>query len=475
MNTKAIAKAIPGKALTMAQSICLAVLLLVICFTSFGSMFTLDVDMDAESRVEVAKMINDMSGDKAVNVEIPEKIEVSLPFMIKSVGAIGDVVKSVSEMAKDAKEADGYDDSEALDEKTNDMKDTAKNIVSQDLVNLIVFFFALFASFKSSIVLGLCHLFLLAMVFVVPIVALINTLIGVIGLLCNLKEPNNAMRRVSNGFSGVLAMFPLLLLVKLLIPDLQLGSGIVTMLVMCCIGLGVSLVCSRLKYYEKPDFKYLNVMQGLSACSLGAFLLFFLNIANSDIMATIFKRLGSYAVNEVKNTVASAAAKQTQSPDVLPILLVLVFVVVLFLTVNYLAQIFTRLACMSKSKSDSHIVTTSIALLVIVIPVILMNTEFELKLNDADSSAFVMVCVGLILMLAIEIVMKALSKSLCGDVPAERRKEIVTGSYVYEEAVEAPAEEVAAEEAVEAPVEEVIAEEAPVEEATEAPVEEETK
>ena len=115
MNTKAIAKAIPGKALTMAQSICLAVLLLVICFTSFGSMFTLDVDMDAESRVEVAKMINDMSGDKAVNVEIPDKIEVSLPFMIKSVGAIGDVVKSVSEMAKDAKEADGYDDSEALD------------------------------------------------------------------------------------------------------------------------------------------------------------------------------------------------------------------------------------------------------------------------------------------------------------------------------------------------------------------------
>ena len=462
MNSKVLAKAIPGKILTMAQSIGLAVLLLVICFASFGSMFTMDVDLDLEARIEITEMINDMSGDDAEDIEIPEKIEVSLPFMIKSIGSIGDVIKSASEMAKDADEAD-------VEEKVEDAEDLAKDVMSQDFVNLIVFFMALFSSFGSSFVLGICHIFLLSLVFIVPITALVNMLIGGIGLLRNLQEPDVAITKVSKGFSGVLGMFPLLLLVKVLIPELQLGGGIVTILVMCCIGLAISLVCSRLKYYEKPDFKYLNVLQILSACSLGAFLIFFFNMANSSIMATIFKRLGSYAVKEV----GSALVKEKESPDLIPMLLVLVFVVVLFMIINYLEQIFTRLTCMSKSKSDTHIVTTVIGLAIIVIPMILMNSEeFALKFSDADSSAFTMVCVGLVLMLVIEIVLKILSKSLCADVSADRRKEIVTGAYVYVDTEEAPAAEEAVAE--EAPAEEApaVAEEAPVEEA---PAEEEAK
>ena len=463
MNSKALAKAIPGKILTMAQSIGLAVLLLVICFASFGSMFNMDVNLDAEARVKVVKMINDMSGDGVEDVEIPEKIEVSLPFMIKSIGSIGDVIKSASQMAKDADEAD-------VEEKVEDAEDLAKDVMSQDFVNLIVFFMALFSSFGSSFVLGICHIFLLSLVFIVPITAIVNLLIGGIGLLRNLQEPDVAMTKVSKGFSGVLGMFPLLLLVKVLIPELQLGGGIVTILVMCCIGLAISLVCSRLKYYEKPDFKYLNVLQILSACSLGAFLIFFFNMANSGIMATIFKRLGSYAVKEVGSTLV----KQKESPDMVPMLLVLVFVVVLFMIVNYVVDILTRLTCMSKSKADTHIVTTAIGLAIIVIPVVLMNSEkFALKLSDADSSAFTMVCVGLVLMLVIEIALKILSKSLCSDVSADRRKEIVTGAYVYVDTEEAPAvaEEAPAEEAAaeEAPA---VAEEAPAEEA---PAEEEAK
>ena len=143
-----------------------------------------------------------------------------------------------------------------------------------------------------------------------------------------------------------------------------------------------------------------------------------------------------------------------------------------------MSKIVTRLACMSKSKSSTHIAVTVIGLLAVIAPFILMNTDFNLTLADSEMTAFVLAAIGIVLMLAAEITLKILSDKLCPTVSSKRRKEIVTGSYIYEEATaeEAPVEETPAEEAPaeETPAEETPAEETPAEEtpAEETPAEE---
>ncbi len=477
MFSKSLAKKFPNSLVTRVQGIICLVLLVVIAIMSFGPIFTMDLDPDIADQVETALEKLDSEAD----LEVPETVEVSFPFMIKSIGSLGDLFKTMAGTVKTATGAlkGGVEtmdeaDAEKLQNDMNKAQDDIKNLgKNQDFVNLLAFGIALAASFKSSWILGLCHVFLVTMVFVVPLVAVIRGIMALVSFLKNKDDAARSFRGVARSFVAIVGLLPLILLLKTLIPELQLGSGIMGILYMSIIGLVVCLAASRLKYYDKPEFKYLNVMQIVSACSFGAFMVFFTNMTKSNVMGEMFKQLGKYLLK--------VNVKKIDFEVILPVLLVLAFVIILISVFTYLTQIVTRLTCMSKSKTDSHVVTAVINALVVVIPFVLAKTKLELELSDAVKETFVPACVGLVLMLVVEIAMAVLSKTLCADVSVERRQEIVTGTYSYDLVEEAPAEEAVAEEA---PAEETVAEEAPAEEtvveeasaeeavAEEAPVEE---
>ena len=503
MRSKALAKTLSGKNLTLIQNIICVVLIVVMALTSFGTIFSLEVDLDSETKKSVEDFLSDMKeGDE--KIDIPDEINVSLPFMIRSVGSLADVLKSamdgLKEMNESADRLNNSDDYEEVSDAMDDMKDAEKDMkegmLSQNLVNFAVFIFALGASFKTHWLVGLCNILLMFLVIILPVVCVIAAIRALIALLSKKNDPGKAFHKIAKALGSIIGVFPMLLVVMVMVPEVAFGGAVTGILGMCIAALVVCLVVSRLKYYDKADFTYLNTVQAVSVGSLVAYLIFFTNITKSGFVGTLFKRMGTYTAKEVGNAAANAITKNESAakPDFVPVLLTLVFVVLTISVINYLSQIVTRIACMSKSKSDSHLVTGIFALITAVIPFVLMNhKEFKLELAEKDESTFMVAVVGLVLILVCEIVMMILSKTLCSATPAERRREIVTGAYIYvdteeevvaEEAVaveapaaeEAPAEEAPAEETVaeEAPAEEAVAEEAPVEEAVaeEAPAEE---
>ena len=501
MRSKALAKTLSGKKLTLIQNIICVVLIVVMAFASFGTIFTVKTDLDANTLKSVNDLLSNMKV-KDATIEIPEEIDVSLPFMIRSIGSLADVMKAAIGAAKDTmdnmNDLKNAEDEEAAEEALKGMEDAKNKFEEMDvkpLVEFAVFFFAIFTTFKTHWMVGLCNLLLLFLVFILPLVCIIAAIRALIAIFSKKNDPGQAFHKIAKALGSIIAVFPLLLVVMAMVPEVAFGGAVTSILTMCIIALVVNLVVSRLKYYDKADFTYLNTVQAVSAGSLIAYLVFFTNLIKSGFIKTLFERLGKYTVKEAGNAAVNAITKNETAakPDFVPVLLTLVFVVLTIIVINYLSKIVTRIACMSKSKSDAHLATGIVAAITAVLPFVLMGLEkFKLQVAEKDKSTLTVAVVGLFLILACEIVMMVLSKTLCSATPVERRREIVTGAYIYveaeeevvaEEAVaeEAPAEEAAAEEAPaeeaaaeEAPAEEAVAEEAPAEEAAaeEAPAEE---
>ncbi len=486
---KFLEKFISPKKLTVIHTLVCFALIIVMFFLSFGTIFTLEVGKGGEMVSNVTDMIEELeaeAGEDLPDLEVPTEIDVSFPFIVKSItGGIKvipvlmDSMKEMTEKVEDAENTLNEDaiaesamengaeaTAEEASEKVEDIEKTGIKIaelINQDLINLVCLVMAIMNAFSTNFIVGVCYALILVTVIMVPISCIFNALLCIISMIKNRQNPGKAFHRVGKSFGAIISKFPLILLVKVLVPEVQLGGAIIAMFVAIIVGLVISFLASRLKGYEKAELKYLNVLQICSVVSLVAFLVFFLNMAKTHMLDAFFNKSGSYLMNQV----GSLATKQ--EVDFLPLVLIYLFVVVLIMICSYLVNIVTRIACMSSSKKDTHIFTTAAGLALVVIPFVLMNTDFKLELAEAEMSAFYVSCVGLILMFVVEIVLKVLTKTVDADISAERRKEIVTGAYVHDVdgATNAFEAAVAEEMADEAPAEEAPAEEAAEEAATE--------
>jgi len=89
-----------GKGLVRLQSIILLLLVLVMLFMSFGTVFTLDVEMNNDVRGSLEDILQTITGSK--NLEIPEEIKVNFMTFIKSIASITKIVKAVKGEKKDS-------------------------------------------------------------------------------------------------------------------------------------------------------------------------------------------------------------------------------------------------------------------------------------------------------------------------------------------------------------------------------------
>ncbi len=498
MFSKALAKVLPGKALMFIQNLVCFLLILVMCVISFGTIFTVRIELSDGMRGTLEEIIQvaEPEGSEGGELTIPEEIDVSLPYIIKSMGRIigsaknlmtlwNDVqdlqrsanslkdrkaelektendmnassqegldgVKTGLENVKD--EMDGVQkDLDEVEQKLENVKSDLRSIITPELVSILALVLTLVSCFGSNMLLAISYIFLLCMVVTIPLTAVIQGIIAIISFFARLTHPERGFHRVARSFAGIFGVLPLILIVKLLVPSVQLGYTVWGILACVVAGLVISLMAARLKYYDKADFKYLNVLQIVSAGSVGAFLLFFFTILKSGVVGGIVERFGTYQ--------ASSSGMRYLSWG-----LIAVFFVTLVMSFDYMIHVFTRFACMSKSRSDKHIVSASMHMLTAIVPFVLMLTEFDLVLTGRSLVYFILASAGLVLMLAAEIVLTVLDKTLCGEVSKERRRAIVTGGYVYVEEAVATEEAVTAEETAVAEKTAIVEETAVAEEA----------
>ena len=448
MNT--LAKKIPGKRLTMIQCLTTLLLVIIICCVCFGTIFSVTLTLDEEVEETFSAVINKLGGDPD-EIQIPTEVDVNLIFLVKSVGAGVDTMISV---ISGRSEKGG---TEGMIEDAENILNNKDKILSEDTINFAAFVAAMVQSFKSSLILGICNVMLIIMSFVFPITLVIKGIIAIIGFLCSFyRDWGKAFHRVSKAIHGAISLFPVLFLLMVLVPEIKLGSAVYTVLWLSVTALVLNLVASRLKYYEADDFQYFNILQIVSACSFVGFLMFFFGITGSDIIPALWSGVANLEIESITDIFK----------NILTVILISMILSGLISLLKFMTDSVTRLACMSKRKSATHIVSTAMGLVTILALVALIFTDFALDLAGG-TVAFVIAVLGVVIMFASEIVLKVLPTALCHNVSGKRRKEIVTGAYTYEATLEEASIE-------EAPVEETPVEEAPVEEAPveEAPVEE---
>ena len=442
---KTLEKIFRPKLVSILQTVLCFLLMIVLLWASLGTVFELDVNLNEKTTSMLDKIFSAASEEEFV---IPEKVEVSLPFILKSIGgAIGFIVSMVASLFGMSIEAFGN--------------------MSQGAVDLICLIAAVISALQTNLVLGVCYAFILYIVFAIPISCVINLFICLISIFKNITNPGKAFHRIGKSFAKITHKLPLVLLIVALVPDVKLGKGVIGIFAACLGGLVISLVASRLKVYEKAEFKYINLLQCFSLASVAAFAVFYMNIGKANMIPAFVDAATSVGTGQARSILMDIA-------------FLALYVVALVIFFNYMSKSLTRLACMSSSKSDTHLFTAIVGLVVAALPFVVNYMGFGISLSDEQFSAHIVCTVAIGVIFVLELVFMILSAVLCRDVKAAERKAIVTGAYIHEPKEEEESEDVAeevAEEAVEEATEEVIEEvtEEATEEATEEVAEEATE
>ena len=405
---RTLEKIFSPKLVSILQTVFCFLLMIVLLWASLGTVFELEVNLNENMTSFIDKIFSSASEEEFV---IPEKVEVSLPFILKSIGgAIGFIVSMVASLFGKTFEALGN--------------------VSQGAVDLICLIAAVISALQTNLVLGACYAFILYTVFAIPISCVINLFICLISILKNITNPGKAFHRIGKSFAKITHKLPLILLIVALVPDVKLGKGVIGIFAACLGGLAVSLIASRLKVYEKAELKYINLLQIFSLAAVGAFGVFYMNIGKANLIPSFVREAAEYGTADAQSAF-------------IELVFLALYVTALVIFFDYLTKSLTRLACMSSSKSDTHLFTVIVGLVVAALPFVVNYMGFGISLSDEQLSAHIVCTVAIGIIFVLEIVFMILSAVLCKDVKAAQRKAIITGAYIHEPKEEEESEEVA--------------------------------
>lgn len=428
----------------------------------------------------INEFINNL--DSNVDIEIPEKIDISVVKLINSVSVLTKVTKVAAETAKSVKEDSSSD--EALEDIKAELDAILESKAGQDTILVaaaVVCTFTNSVNFEEgahavsiivNILLVFCSImFVLVSMFVIPIKLIIMLIKNLILGLQNLKTPENIASTISGKLPTLLTFPFVMMLLQTFIPGMTYGWGIVAMCYTIAISVLFCTVITRLRTYEDKKFMYMNVLQGTTLVSIIGFFVFFFNMIKTNVINNFLA--GNFAkqlTNLATGKLAAEATKQAFEPNsayIVDFVLILVFAIAFLASVGYIANAANKLSCTVDPKhqrnklADCKLVAAILTLLTYIAPTVIMgaNNFFEdvtsteavgdgsfLVLADAEASALKAALVGIIIMIVAEVALIVLKKVLCKDLTSLEASAIVCG--VDEAPAAAPAAEAVAEEAV---------------------------
>ena len=509
-----------------------------------------------------------------MDFEIPETVDVSAIKIVKSIGVGAKIIKATVNAAKDIADNAGdiansanslgdikndlsdteinsaddlndlqnsqenaVDEIEKLENSVEDTKETAKKLGEEIKTILstpegketIVIALSIATTVASGTDMGdlsgagllagiltmlltvIALIALLTLTFVIPIMLIVSTISALISGLANLSTPEEVSTKIARKLPGFISLPFTMMLFQCVVPGMSYGPGIAGVCIVTILSAVLGLVISRLRSYEPAAFRYLNIVQGVSALGIVGFCVFFFNLVKTNILnsflreefAEYLEAVGMILTPYVKS--GKTPLPEINNAFVVDLVLILIYAGFAMGSVAYLEKCVQRLACSAVANKkgviakDTAIVRAVLMIAVYAIPTYIMGVKHffdnPLDVNAKEGSksfltlgadqmaALNMVLVGIILMLVAEIALIVLKSVFCKGMNQKAMEGIMSGAEaVADETAEAEAvaeetaeetAEVAAEEATETEAEETAEE--TVEEATETETEEVTQ
>ncbi len=504
---------------TLASQLFISVALIILAaIFAFTPILTIDLS-DNKARETLNDVLDSFSESidaEDAEFEIPEKVNVSMPKLVTSVGVFTKIIGVVIDGAGSA--IDG--DEEGANEATEDLN---KVLASEEGQETIVMLMGLMMgtldtdSFESSdaeesedstvgaVVNGIISygilFYLLAISLVWPIVLIVTAIITLIKALKAWKKGENVASKFGAGLIGALGTVVTVALLMTFVPNMVLGFGMVAILVLSIISIVVNVVVSRLRSYNDVDFKYANVVQGTALVKLVGFIVFFTSVLKTGFLRSFIDSVSEYLskalkqVADINKSIDAANKLSSTKVDNLTMnfgylielaLMLVAAALALSVCVSVAKSVAAQLGLVAKKKvaTPGSLASGIIALIVCIIPVVVSKLENKIfyslkignklevveekagsifKISSDSKSALVGMFIGAVLILASGIAYLVTKNVFCKDMTAEQQSLVLSGNApLVGAAEEAPAEEAPAEEA---PAEEAPAEEAPAEEA----------
>ncbi len=525
---------LPRKYTALGQALISFALIILATIFVFTPIVQIDLS-DSDMKEAIDELFVELNEDSDEELEIPDKVGVSAPKLISSISVFSKVIK----VAAGAVESSGEGDDEALKDAEKELEKIIESKEGQETIAMV---FALVvgvvdmdAEFEdvddsmgyivNTIISVIALAMLLGYIFIMPIVMIICAIVALVRAIKAIKAPEDYASKLGAGLMTPLVWFVTVSLLLCMLPNIELGSGMIAILVLAIISIVVNVAATRLRAYNPLDFKYATIVQGTGLIKLAGFIVYFTSVLNAGFLKKFINSLMDYIVDATKGItdINNVIDIHNQSPFndyvsnvtfdglgagyVIELLLMVLaaifaFSVCLAILKNVVKQI--GLTDRISSKNAVSLASGIFALIVPILPLVVSNFEnknfYKMEYEggelvtsivnkgsifymDSDAeAALVGMFVGAALLIVADIAYMILKKIFCKGITAEQAglvlsgnaPALVTAEAVAEEAVaeeavaeEAVAEEAVAEEAVaeEAPAEEAVAEEAPAEEA----------
>ena len=483
--------------------ILLAVLCVIFSFTPLFTLKTID------NAAEIEKTINESLKSTGTDVEIPEEIDISSIKLVKSISLIIDVVKVTKEIADAAKQelmgdasdfeganlgGTGFKGEEVttkteqekidLEEKIKELQDL---LASEESRDTLITAFAIVTTVSSVIgtdaengdsgigtiitmaLTAIALFYVLGLTLLFPFIFAICTLITLIRVLANIKNPLNSAPIAAKLLNGLILLPLLSILFQCVIPGIDFGTGTVAILVIACISTIINIVISRTRDFPADKNLFSLIVQGGALVGSIGFAVYFFNIIKTNILSTFLHGdWGAYAASasSMKKTLAFIGATTNISwAFVIDGLLIAVYAGTILGSIGYFVGCVNRLTLNGtgtkySTNAPAHFIPMTAFLTIgAALPLVVAKMEnlYEnfidktdgtypsLILKDDSKSALTIALVGLCIMLVAEIAIAIFSKKFCNSLSQDDKQEVLKGKTTLdaEEAPATPAKKVA--------------------------------
>ena len=428
-----------NKLFPLIQSIILLVLIAAIVVLSFGTIFTVEVDISPAMKSELQSAIREITG---TNTKIPSEIKVNIFTYFKSFAAISSLIEALDGSSGSVSKKISAEDAKVLAESATFAYILVARIITA--VDESGSDYAIVSAIGEALIALFCMIFLFIIAIICLISALIATIKGIIGICRRNKDFNKLINSLNNSLMRIVKRFPSLLIVLVLSSELSLGKGFKGIIIAGIAAIILGVVASRLKKYGAAEYKFLNSAQLVSAGAIVGLVLFVIGIVKTKLFGNCIHML----------LIALIAGDS----DILPTFIFLPLIIVaLCFAVKSIIRILPRVGCMSITKNYNNIPHASIALSTIVLTLLfnalsdVLDTS-KIVFSDEAEKGFILAAIGLVIILATEILLSVLTKKLCANCPEKTRKEIMNGTYLLNKTT-APAAPAAEDAESDAPAE----------------------
>lgn len=453
-------KKIPSRRwLLRLQSLSCLLLIFLMLFMSFGSLYSVEVKATREVKMtidDVVDLLNEIAVEKVeqtepplpdgtdtgseeldetetsaqkVKIVLPERVNVNLYMFIKMLFKLDDVSRVLNgalELYSSMGDIENYN--QTLENLYTTMSEARALVTSDEFVNMLALVVTVMHEFGESSFAGVGMIIMILMTVFLPLALWTLISIMLIGTLITVWSAERWYFWMNKCFKAALRIFTVVLAMLLFSGTINLGWGLIVSFIACVLGIFIAALFSRLKSRTREGIKYINVLHIASAVKIVGFVVFFLCFAKTNLVGQF---VGVIFTDVLKNIFSqdygTAFLKQF-----LFTIIAFAAIIALFASFSTFIGTLSRAGGMQKRNKESCMFSTVMCAVLIIAPIIVSTFYSGVSLANANMGYVFGSFIGILIMILSEIAIPVCRKYFCRNLKETEKDAILRGLETVE-------------------------------------------